>query len=108
MATIRIETDHINDWASFHLKFKEAFGFFDGYGNNMNAWIDCMSYLTDDESLVALTLSGTETITFEITETEKFRKRLPEIFEALVDCTAFVNNRYIDSEEGARISLMFL
>jgi RNAse (barnase) inhibitor barstar len=39
MAFVKINTKQITDWASFHQVCKEAFGFPDFYGNNMNAWI---------------------------------------------------------------------
>ncbi len=35
---VRIDTNRIVDWNSFHDVFAEAFGFPDFYGRNMNAW----------------------------------------------------------------------
>ena len=49
MAVVRMDCDRITDWESFHSLFAEVFGFPDFYGRNMNAWIDCMSYLDDSE-----------------------------------------------------------
>ncbi len=49
MAVVRLDCDRITDWESFHSLFAEVFGFPDFYGRNMNAWIDCMSYLDDSE-----------------------------------------------------------
>ena len=46
---MRLETAKIVDRASFHEAFKSLFGFLDGYGANMDAWIDCMSDLDDAE-----------------------------------------------------------
>ena len=109
MATVRLDTTQITNWASFHSFFKEAFGFPDFYGANMNAWIDCMSCLTgDDEGFVKLKLSENEMLHIEITETENFNARQPNILNELIECSAFVNNRYLDRGEGAKISLIFL
>jgi RNAse (barnase) inhibitor barstar len=47
---IAIPADQITDWESFHSVFQAAFGFPDFYGRNMNAWIDCMSYLDEPPS----------------------------------------------------------
>ncbi len=39
----------LKDWDSFHQEFARVFGFPEFYGNNMDAWIDCMSWLSDPE-----------------------------------------------------------
>jgi RNAse (barnase) inhibitor barstar len=94
MAFVRLDTKQITDWASFHLVCKEAFGFPDYYGENMNAWIDCISDLIEYE----------EVFHVEIAETEDFKSRLTEIFHVLIECTAFVNSRF----DKSRIALIFL
>ncbi len=108
MAIVRIETDKIVDEASFHNTFKETFGFPNFYGNNMNAWIDCMSYLTVDDGFTEFNLPADEILILKLTKTEDFNKRLPNLFAALIECSADVNNRYVESNENARISFVFL
>ncbi len=108
MATVKLDTKQITDWASFHSLFKEALGFPDFYGMNMDAWIDCMSYLTSNDGMTKFALSKDEMLHIQITETEDFNAQLPDIMDALIECSAFVNNRYIDAGENARISLVFL
>jgi hypothetical protein len=108
MANIRLNTKSITDWASFHQVCKEAFGFPAFYGMNMDAWIDCLSYLAEDDGMTGFILSKDERLHIEITNTEDFNSRLPEIFDALVECSAFVNNRYVEAKEAPRISLVFL
>lgn len=49
-----------------------------------------------------------EMLHIEITDTEDFNSRLPEVFYALIECSAFVNKRYIESKDKPRISLVFL
>jgi hypothetical protein len=44
----------------------------------------------------------------EITDTEGFKSRLPEIFDALVECVAFVNQRHIEDGKTPQLSLIFL
>jgi RNAse (barnase) inhibitor barstar len=104
MATVRLNTNLIMDWASFHQVCKEAFGFPDFYGANMNAWIDCLSYLTEDDGMTRFVLTEDERLSVEIADSENFKRRLPEIFQALIDCNIFVNNRY----ETPKIALMLL
>jgi RNAse (barnase) inhibitor barstar len=98
MTKFRLETKQITDWASFHRVCKEAFGFPDYYGRNMNSWIDCMSSFETDEEIFQV----------EIIDTEDFNSRLPDILDAMVECTAFVNNRYIACGEAIRIAIVFL
>lgn len=108
MAIVRLNTKQITDWASFHLVCKEAFGFPDFYGKNLDAWIDCMSYLLEDDEMTKVILSENEILSIEITDTENFKARLSEIFDALVECSAFVNQRYVEFSEMPGIALLFL
>ena len=93
MITIKFESSRVNDWETFHAYSKELFGFPDFYGNNMNAWVDCLTYLRDGDGMSRIHLKNDELLHLEVTETKDFRSRVPEIFEALIDCTAFVNCR---------------
>ena len=43
MITVQIDLSHIRDWPAFHAEFKQKMGFPEYYGNNLYAWIDCMS-----------------------------------------------------------------
>ena len=52
MKMVKIDCSLIKDWESFHQCFREGFGFPAFYGNNMNAWIDCMSSLDETFSEV--------------------------------------------------------
>jgi hypothetical protein len=44
---ITIAADQITDWDSFHSVFQATLGFPEFYGRNMDAWIDCMTYVDD-------------------------------------------------------------
>jgi RNAse (barnase) inhibitor barstar len=43
MATAPLNTLAISDWQSLHEESRQAFGFPDFYGMNMDAWIDCLT-----------------------------------------------------------------
>jgi barstar (barnase inhibitor) len=107
MARVIIKTETIQDWATFHEEFKQAMDFPDFYGANMNAWIDCLSYLYDGDGMSRFDLAPDEMLQIEIQASEEFKSRLPEIFEALIDSTAFVNMRYTDRGESPALSLVF-
>jgi len=94
MISVRLDTSDINDWDSFHLKCKEVFGFPDFYGMNMDAWIDCLTYVREGDGMSRFHLAENEMLDIEVTDLIKFKSRVPEIFDALVECSAFVNSRY--------------
>lgn len=107
MATVRLDTEAISDWQSFHQACSEAFGFPDFYGMNMDAWIDCLTYLDEGDGMSGFHLAKGETLNVEISEAESFKSRLPEIYRALVDASAFVNQRYLDAGKSPMLSLQF-
>lgn len=105
---IRIDATRIRDWDSFHAVFKEALGFPDFYGGNMDAWIDCMSSLDDPAAGMTAqhVVSGT-VLTLQIDGIDDFATRCPEQYEALVECSAFVNWRRVERGEAAVVALSF-
>jgi hypothetical protein len=107
--SVQLATAEIRDWSSFHDTFAKLLGFPDFYGTNMNAWIDCMSYLDDPAAgMSSLHLEPGEWLTIEVSETEDFQRRCPEQFAELVVCTSFVNQRFLRANSGCRISLLFV
>ncbi len=78
---VRIDGSHLSDWESFHTAFANACAFPDYYGRNLDAWIDCMSDLVDPTTLVI----------------ENVNLVPSEIYDAIVECSAFVNWRAPDS-----------
>lgn len=108
MVRVQLKTEVIQDWVSFHAEFKRALGFPEFYGANMNAWIDCMSYLRDPDAggMSKIVLRSDEILILEIPLANDFRRRLPEIVDTLWESTAFVNRRYVDNGESAAIGLM--
>ena len=91
MAQVRLNSDVITDWPSFHAECQHALGFPDFYGANMDAWIDCMSSLQDEDGMIGVRLEPDELLLLEVPRVEDLRARLPEVVSALVECTAFVN-----------------
>jgi RNAse (barnase) inhibitor barstar len=102
----RIETKKITDWASFHSVFADTLGFPDFYGRNMNAWIDCMTNI--DDGMTRFTVAPGELFHLEVADTKDFAKRLPEIYQALIEDSAFVNWRRVDVGEPPILALVLL
>ena len=109
MANIRLNAEAITDWESFHETFRRAMGFPGFYGMNMDAWIDCMSYLDyADAGMTRFNLDATETLNLEIAEIESLNARCPEIVDALVNCSALVNKRCLAVGRPPILALVFL
>lgn len=102
----RLETTRITDWPSFHSVFAETIGFPEFYGRNMNAWIDCMTYL--DEEMNRLRVRSGELFNLEVADCTDFQRRLPEIFQAFIECAAFVNQRRVETGNPPVLALILL
>ena len=111
MKTVVIDAKKIKDKETFHLEFKHVLGFPDFYGMNMDAWIDCMSDIQG--GMTSRDLNTGEPLCIELLHTEDFGKRLPKLLNDLIDCTSFVNQRFIEGDNihvntGKYIVIKFL
>jgi len=91
-----LKAENLTNWKSFHSEFKRVLCFPDYYGENMNAWIDCMDELVVDKQIAIHIENG------------KFLKEAaPDILEALLECAAFINFRMMEAGEnpGLLVSL---
>jgi len=87
MRTFKIDGKKLTDWNSFHSEFKSELNFPNYYGENMDAWIDCVDELTEELTILQI-------------ENGKFLKEnKPELLNAILECGAFVNYRKIEQNE---------
>lgn len=106
---IKLQTTGITDWESFHSVFAETLGFPKFYGRNMDAWVDCMTYLDDpDARMTTVSVAPGELFHLEVADATDFQKRLPEIFQAFISCAAFVNWRRVERGERPVLALVLL
>src|SRR3954470_23502699 len=99
MATVQLNGDAMTDWQSFHAESKAAFGFPDFYGNNLDAWVDCLSYLRDDDGMTKFKLKPDEVLQIEVLQADAMRQQAPDILEEITFCIAGINERYADYGE---------
>jgi hypothetical protein len=105
---VRIDTTRIRDWASFHDVFAEAFGFAGFYGRNMNAWIDCMTSLGDPaDAMTTVHAPKGGVVVLQLDAVDDFTRRCPEQYQAIVECSAFVNWRRLEVGEPAVLALSY-
>ena len=72
----------------------------------MDAWIDCLSYLTNGDGMSSFILQGSEQLAIHVPDFEAFSRRLPEVSVSLLECTSFVNRRYIEANTEPRLVLV--
>lgn len=109
MRTVIIPVEKIADWPTFHDAFQRVLGFPDFYGRNMNAWIDCMTSVdTASDGMSTITVQPGEILILRIDDPFDFRRRCPEQYDALVECTAFVNFRRVEVGELPVLAILLV
>ena len=105
MPTVRLDGSILTTWDAFHTESHKAFGFPDFYSRNMSAWIDCLSYLRDDDGMSKFRLKPNETLIIDVSHSEQLRQQAPEIMEELEFCVSAINERYDDYGEKPALML---
>lgn len=107
-SSVTIVARHIVDWPSFHAEFDRLLSFPDFYGKNMDAWIDCMTSLDrPEDGLTGIHVGKGQVLKIEIDDVDDLKKRCPEQYAALIECSAFVNWRRNEAGESSVIALSF-
>jgi len=97
---VRINSSVILDEGDLHSEFTRVLGFPEFYGENWNAWIDCMSSIdSPEDGMSALTVDKDEALIMEIRDAAAFQARCPRVFQDLVECTAAVNRRFVNGDK---------
>jgi hypothetical protein len=105
---VHIDGSKILDWDSFHDHFCERLGFPEFYGRNMNAWNDCMTSLdAPEDGMSSVHVTSGDILVLCISEAKDLKKRCPDIYDALIECSAFVNYRRIEMGQPAVLALSF-
>jgi len=92
----------------FHETFANTFGFPDFYGRNMDAWIDCMSYLDEPEAgMSKVSVQPGQVVTLRIDDYSHLKEQAPKQWLDLLEAAAFVNWRRTEDGRGAILALAF-
>jgi hypothetical protein len=108
MAKVKLDGAQIKDWEAFHVACQREFGFPDYYGRNMDAWVDCLSYLRDEEGMSKFRLAENEVLEIEIAHSAQLKQNQPEILDELTFCVEAINDRYADYGEKPALKLLLL
>ena len=93
-------------WDSFHTECRASFGFPDFYANTMDAWVDCLSYLRDEDGMTKFRLGPDEVLEIEVHDAATMRARVPDLLEEMTFCIAGINERYEDYGEKPALALV--
>ena len=107
-AIVRLPSEAITNWDSFHAVCQQVFGFPVFYGRNMNTWIDCLTDLDEGNGMSRFHLRSGEKLVIEVPETNVLVRRVPDVVAGLIEGTAAVNQRHIEDGKEAIIVLVFL
>lgn len=106
MASAELNGASILGWDTFHSESRAAFGFPDFYGHTMDAWVDCLSYLRDEDGMTKFRLKPNEVLEIVIKDSAQMRERVPELLEEMTFCIAGINERYEDYGEKPALALV--
>jgi RNAse (barnase) inhibitor barstar len=108
VSVAKIDCSKIHDWSSLHDEFSKVFGFPGFYGCNMSAWTDCMSYLdAPDAEMSAIHCVPGGVLTIQLDHVKQLKDKCPEQYDAIVECSAFVNWRRIERGDQPVLALSF-
>jgi len=105
MASVQLDGGQIIDWNTFHTACIAAFGFPDFYGRTIDAWVDCLSYLRDDENMTKFRLKPDEVLQITIANAAALKKAAPDLLEEVAFCIEGINERYDDYGEKPALAL---
>jgi predicted deacylase len=96
--TIRIDCSNIFDEDSFHRVFAATFGFPSFYGANMDAWIDCMTSLDEpDHGMTTVSVEKGGMVVLQLDAIDQMRDQCRRAYDDLLECSAFVNWRRMET-----------
>jgi len=107
VARAELDGMKIRDWDSFHSECSSAFGFPAFYGRNMNAWIDCLTYIREGDGLSRYQLGPDDPLVIHVFAAAEFKTHAPEIFDALIECATAVNLRHLEIGEVPALHFVF-
>lgn len=105
---VSLDCNGINDWDSFHAEFATVFGFPAFYGRNMDAWIDCLTSLdAPEDGMSTVHCERGSVVTLALSHVKAFAERCPEQYNAVIECSAFVNWRRLEVGDSSVLALSF-
>lgn len=106
MARAELNGGSILGWDTFHSESRQAFGFPEYYANTIDAWVDCLSYLRDEDGMTKFRLGADEVLDIVVKDAAAMRERVPDLLEEMTFCVAGINERYEDYGEKPALKIV--
>lgn len=105
---IRIDARRLADAAGLHAALDEAFGFAPGYGQNLDALVDCLTHLDDPHARTSRVqvLPG-QVALLVLEHTHDLGKPAAAQVKALADVVAFVNWRRLERRQPPVLAVAY-
>ncbi len=105
---IRIDGRRLTDPAGLHAALSEAFGFPAGYGKNLDALVDCLTYLDDPKAgMSRVHVPPGQVGLLVIDHANGPGKQQAAQLTALVDAVAFVNWRRLEKGQPPVLAVAY-
>jgi len=105
---IRIDARRLTNAAGLHAALDEAFGFAPGYGKNLDALVDCLTYLDDPKAgLSRVQVFPGQIAVLVLEHMQGMGKQAAAEVKALVDAVAFVNWRRLEKGQPPVLALAY-
>jgi hypothetical protein len=105
---IRIDANRLTDAAGLHETMSAAFGFAATYGKNLDALIDCLTYLDDPRASPSrVQVFPGQVALLVIENTRGMSKQKATQVRSLADVVAFVNWRRLEKGEPPVLALAY-
>ncbi len=102
MAIATLNGAAIGDEAAFHAACQAELGFPSGYSATIDAWVDCLSYLRDEDNMTKFRLKPNEVLEIVISDAKKVPA---DLLEEISYCVGGINERYEDYGEKPALKL---
>ena len=99
MATVCLDGAAMTSWDAFHTQSQQAFGFPEFYGRTLDSWVDCLSYLRDDDGMSSIRLGPDDVLQIDILHADAWRVAHPDMLDEVLYCIEGINERYADYGE---------
>ena len=106
MAVAELNGAAIVNEASFLAESRRAFGFHTATGDTIDTWVDCLSYLRDEENMTKFRLKPNEVLEIVIADADRMKAAVPDLLDEIAFCVGGINERYEDYGEKPALELV--
>ena len=108
VVSVEVDLAKVTDMQSFHAEWSRAMGFPEFYGENMNAWRDCMGDLSapGQPGMSKVEVPRGEDLLLVLKGAADLSRREPDIWKSLLEATASVNRSKTAIRGATRLLLL--